>query len=76
MRILLFPAEAEAAAISEANKKDSETTTGPPIDDLEGCEDVISKEELRKLDSQPNPFNFSERVSQTTRVIAKVLFFI
>ncbi|XP_018020947.2 dynein intermediate chain 2, ciliary-like [Hyalella azteca] len=39
------------------------------VDDLEGCEDVISKEELRKLDSQPNPFNFSERVSQTLRNI-------
>ncbi|XP_071522576.1 dynein intermediate chain 2, ciliary-like isoform X2 [Panulirus ornatus] len=30
-------------------------------------QDMVSKEELAKLDSQPNPFNFSERVSQTTR---------
>ncbi|XP_047494973.1 dynein axonemal intermediate chain 1-like [Penaeus chinensis] len=27
---------------------------------------VMSAEQLAKLDSQPNPFNFSERVSQTT----------
>ncbi|KAK7073975.1 hypothetical protein SK128_021735, partial [Halocaridina rubra] len=27
--------------------------------------DVMSQEQLAKLDSQPNPFNFSERVAQT-----------
>ncbi|KAK7079074.1 hypothetical protein SK128_009643 [Halocaridina rubra] len=31
----------------------------------------ISKEELAKLDSQPNPFNFSDRVTQTTKIICK-----
>nr|XP_045598244.1 dynein intermediate chain 2, ciliary-like [Procambarus clarkii] len=31
------------------------------------CEDVITQEELDMLDSQVNPFNYSERVSQTTR---------
>nr|XP_045620090.1 dynein axonemal intermediate chain 1-like [Procambarus clarkii] len=33
---------------------------------------VVSKEELARIDSQPNPFSFSERVSQTTRLIVKV----
>lgn len=33
---------------------------------------IVSKEELARLDSQPNPFNFSERVSQTTRLNIKV----
>ncbi|XP_069169727.1 dynein axonemal intermediate chain 1 [Procambarus clarkii] len=32
---------------------------------------VVSKEELARIDSQPNPFSFSERVSQTTRLIVK-----
>ncbi|XP_064097254.1 LOW QUALITY PROTEIN: dynein intermediate chain 2, ciliary-like [Macrobrachium nipponense] len=31
----------------------------------------ISKEELAKIDSQPNPFNFSDRVSQTTKIVHK-----
>ncbi|XP_068235146.1 dynein intermediate chain 2, ciliary-like [Palaemon carinicauda] len=31
----------------------------------------ISKEELAKIDAQPNPFNFSDRVSQTTKIIHK-----
>ncbi|XP_042232430.1 dynein axonemal intermediate chain 1-like [Homarus americanus] len=30
-------------------------------------QDMVTKEELARLDAQPNPFNFSERVSQTTR---------
>ncbi|XP_037774785.1 dynein intermediate chain 1, axonemal-like [Penaeus monodon] len=34
---------------------------------------IVSKEELARLDSQPNPFNFSERVSQTTRLNIKNL---
>ena len=38
-------------------------------DDFEG---IISKEELRKLDSQPNPFNFSDRVSQTIKALTVV----
>ncbi|XP_045122648.1 dynein axonemal intermediate chain 1-like [Portunus trituberculatus] len=29
--------------------------------------DMVNPEDLAKLDSQPNPFNFSERVSQTNR---------
>ncbi|XP_050736135.1 dynein axonemal intermediate chain 1-like isoform X2 [Eriocheir sinensis] len=29
--------------------------------------DMVSQVDLAKLDSQPNPFNFSERVSQTNR---------
>lgn len=79
-RWLYFYWSALAAALEkkaeDARKEDlasvgSEGGTGP-VDDLEGCEEVISKEELRKLDSQPNPFNFSERVSQTTRIVVKV----
>lgn len=31
-------------------------------------------EELAKLDAQPNPFNYSDRVSQTFRVVMKVGF--
>lgn len=34
--------------------------------------DMMSREELAKLDSQPNPFNFSERVSQTNRYYPRV----
>lgn len=34
--------------------------------------DMVSQDELSKLDSQPNPFNFSERVSQTNRFSHKV----
>ena len=68
---------AAAAIAKKAQITEDRGTGGPdnelgPLDDLEGCEEVISKEELRKLDSQPNPFNFSERVSQTTRLVAKV----
>lgn len=33
---------------------------------------VMSAEQLAKIDSQPNPFNFSERVSQTARTPCKV----
>ena len=32
----------------------------------------MSKEELKRLDAQPNPFNFSERVTQTVKIIHKV----
>ncbi|XP_071544386.1 uncharacterized protein [Panulirus ornatus] len=32
---------------------------------------IMSPEELAKLDSQPNPFNFSDRVSQTSRIPRK-----
>ncbi|XP_042874358.1 dynein intermediate chain 2, ciliary-like [Penaeus japonicus] len=35
---------------------------------------MMTAEQLAKLDSQPNPFNFSERVSQTARVISKAAF--
>lgn len=41
------------------------------VDDLQNS--VISKEELRRIDAQPNPFNFSDRVSQTVKVSRKVL---
>lgn len=34
--------------------------------------DMVSQEDLAKLDSQPNPFNFSERVSQTNRFSRRV----
>ncbi|XP_071516735.1 dynein axonemal intermediate chain 1-like [Panulirus ornatus] len=33
--------------------------------------DVVSKEELARIDKQPNPFNFSDRVSRTTYIITK-----
>ncbi|XP_047469472.1 dynein intermediate chain 2, ciliary-like [Penaeus chinensis] len=33
--------------------------------------DIMSREDLLKLDSQPNPFNYSGRVSQTQRVLSK-----
>ena len=33
---------------------------------------VVSKAELRRLDAQPNPFNFSERVTQTVKIVYKV----
>nr|XP_053642157.1 dynein axonemal intermediate chain 1-like [Cherax quadricarinatus]XP_053642158.1 dynein axonemal intermediate chain 1-like [Cherax quadricarinatus] len=39
---------------------------GQEMADLYGS--IMSREDLAKLDSQPNPFNFSERVSQTLRV--------
>ncbi|XP_071522591.1 dynein axonemal intermediate chain 1-like isoform X2 [Panulirus ornatus] len=32
------------------------------------CDGMVSEEELARIDAQPNPFNFSERVSQTTRL--------
>ncbi|XP_069954616.1 dynein intermediate chain 2, ciliary-like [Cherax quadricarinatus] len=32
---------------------------------------LVSEEEVARLDCQPNPFNFSERVSQTTKLLAK-----
>nr|XP_027228347.1 dynein intermediate chain 2, ciliary-like [Penaeus vannamei] len=31
--------------------------------------DIMSREDLLKLDSQPNPFNYSGRVSQTQRIV-------
>ncbi|KAK4320989.1 hypothetical protein Pmani_008158 [Petrolisthes manimaculis] len=34
---------------------------------------VVSKEELARIDAQPNPFNFSDRVSQTVKIIYKEL---
>lgn len=34
--------------------------------------DMVSPDELAKLDTQPNPFNFSERVSQTNRFSRRV----
>ncbi|XP_069188642.1 dynein intermediate chain 2, ciliary [Procambarus clarkii] len=34
---------------------------------------IMSAEQLAKLDSQPNPFNFSERVSQTLRIPRKTV---
>lgn len=33
---------------------------------------VVTKEELARIDAQPNPFNFSDRVSQTTKLLTKV----
>ncbi|XP_063851563.1 dynein intermediate chain 2, ciliary-like [Scylla paramamosain] len=41
------------------------------IEDLYG--NVMSPEQLAKLDSQPNPFNFSDRVTQTFRAPKKEL---
>lgn len=36
--------------------------------------DMVSEEKLARLDSQHNPFNFSERVSQTNRFPPRVSF--
>ncbi|CAL4121896.1 unnamed protein product, partial [Meganyctiphanes norvegica] len=56
-------------AASSQKKKDTGTGGDVSAGELEELYDgVLSKEELAKLDSQPNPFNFSERVSQTTRI--------
>lgn len=42
-------------------------------EDDEVYNSVISKEELQRIDAQPNPFNFSDRVSQTIKIPRKVL---
>nr|XP_045610794.1 dynein intermediate chain 2, ciliary-like [Procambarus clarkii] len=36
-------------------------------------EDLLTREEMARLDSQPNPFTFTERVSQTTRFTSRDL---
>lgn len=43
------------------------TTLGPQREVKAICEEVITQEQLALLDSQVNPFNFAERVSQTFR---------
>ncbi|ROT69579.1 hypothetical protein C7M84_012218 [Penaeus vannamei] len=40
------------------------------LEELYGA--YVTPEELAKLDAQPNPFNYSDRVSQTFRVVMKV----
>ncbi|XP_076042145.1 dynein axonemal intermediate chain 1-like [Oratosquilla oratoria] len=51
-----------------------ETAAGEGNSELEELyEGVVSKAELALLDSQPNPFNFSERVSQTAKIITRDL---
>ncbi|KAF2354229.1 WD40-repeat-containing domain [Trinorchestia longiramus] len=61
----------EEKRAAENNGRRETTSDEQSPDGLEGCEDVISQEELQKLDSQPNPFNFSERVSQTSKCITQ-----
>lgn len=34
--------------------------------------DMVTQDDLSKIDTQPNPFNFSERVSQTNRFARRV----
>ncbi|KAG7174922.1 putative dynein intermediate chain 1-like 4, partial [Homarus americanus] len=44
---------------------------GQDLEEIYG--NIMSAEQLAKLDTQPNPFNFSERVSQTLRIPRKDL---
>ncbi|XP_076042119.1 dynein intermediate chain 2, ciliary-like [Oratosquilla oratoria] len=53
------------------NKEEAPEEGNSELEELYGG--VISKTELALLDSQPNPFNFSERVSQTAKIFTRDL---
>ncbi|XP_042888961.1 dynein intermediate chain 2, ciliary-like [Penaeus japonicus] len=64
----------EARMLYEPLRKEQDHSTDEANRELEELYGgIVSKEELARLDSQPNPFNFSERVSQTTRLNIKNL---
>lgn len=52
------------------NRVDAEWDISEDMKQLYGS--LMSAKQLAKLDLQPNPFNFSERVSQTARIPCKV----
>ncbi|XP_050697673.1 dynein intermediate chain 2, ciliary-like [Eriocheir sinensis] len=55
----------------EEEEEDDQYDIAKDIEELYG--NVMSPEQLAKLDSQPNPFNFSDRVSQSFRPPMKEL---
>ncbi|XP_069987018.1 dynein intermediate chain 2, ciliary [Penaeus vannamei] len=64
----------EARLLYEPLRKEQDNSADEANRELEELYGgIVSKEELARLDSQPNPFNFSERVSQTTRLNIKNL---
>ncbi|XP_066957617.1 dynein intermediate chain 2, ciliary-like [Macrobrachium rosenbergii] len=65
------PEEAPEEPKDAEEQKPSDEGINEALQELYG--NVMSAEELARLDSQPNPFNFSERVSQTQKAPRKDL---
>ncbi|XP_069959881.1 dynein axonemal intermediate chain 1-like [Cherax quadricarinatus] len=60
--------------VQESSDSETEDCASIPHNEVEDLySDVVSKEELARIDAQPNPFNFSERVSQTARLAKRNL---